>query len=329
MNLNSVHVILTYRCTRTCPHCFHFGSPDNEQVMTFAQMTRYIRAFSDVEGIGWVFFEGGEPTLYFPLLLEAIKAAKEVGLKAAVVTNGYWITSIRDTIPYFKRFRDVGLNALQISCDELHQNLRLNHLQADIVDVARKANVLCQYIGVSPKPADQEPAEARRGETIVSGHVAYRGRAAHRLLESQATWHWESFDECPHEELPDPYRLHVDPYGHVMVCQGIAIGNLERNGLGAIIKNYDPDQHPVVGPLIRGGPAALMKEHELDPHEGYVDACHLCYTARRQLRRGKKLTQLNPGVLYGGGRKRDAGGRKANRSGPGRRGGESPPQNTG
>ena len=37
-----------------------------------------------------------------------------------------------------------------------------------------------------------------------------------------------------------------------------------------------------------------------DHHEGYVDACHLCYNARRMLRREQKLDSLKPVFLYSG-----------------------------
>jgi len=40
--------------------------------------------------------------------------------------------------------------------------------------------------------------------------------------------------------------------------------------------------HPAI-PLLRGGPIGLVTEHGLAMTGGYVDECHLCYTAREQL----------------------------------------------
>ena len=62
--------------------------------------------------------------------------------------------------------------------------------------------------------------------------------------------------------------------------------------------DYDPQVHPIVGPLLAGGPAALVERYEL-PHEPrYADACHLCDHARRQLRpRFPEL--LTPDAMYG------------------------------
>jgi hypothetical protein len=315
MNLNAIHFILTYRCTQRCAHCFHFGAPYQDQVATLSQVKRYLNQIGAQPGVNWVFFEGGEPTLYFPLLIDAIRKARANGLHTAVVTNGYWITSIKDTIPWLRQFRDAGLDFMQISCDELHQNTRLEPLQPDIVDVCAKAGIRCQFIGVEVPMPNAEPLEARRGGTIVDGPIVFRGRAVQELTEEQATWLWSSFDECPHENLADPYRLHIDPYGAVMVCQGISIGNLEQASLAEILETYRPEEHPIVGPLLRGGPAALVREMELSHEEGYVDACHLCYKARKMLRRD--FTELlMPGALYGMTKKRQHGGR---RRGPKRR----------
>ena len=67
-----------------------------------------------------------------------------------------------------------------------------------------------------------------------------------------------------------------------------------------IMADYQPEQHPIVGPLVRGGPAELVRAHGLTPAEEYADACHLCYTARDQLR-ARFPESLGPGQMYGEG----------------------------
>lgn len=316
MNLNAVHIVLTYRCTRTCDHCFHFGKPGNAQVITSSQLKRYLSSIKSVSSVKWIFFEGGEPTLYFPLLIEGLRVAHEMGFNTAVVTNGYWITSVRDMIPWLRQFRDVNLNLLQISIDELHENTRLEPLQADITDAAERAGILCRFIGVRVPEPNDEPIGARRGETIVQGDIVFRGRAAHRLIEPQAKWLWSSFDECPHENLADPFRVHIEPYGNVMVCDGISIGKLGGTDLSAILNSYEPDEHAIVGPLTKGGPAQLAIDYELEHKKGYVDACHLCYSMRRSMLKDFGR-ELSPGFLYGN---RGSGGNKKKGSGRNRRG---------
>jgi hypothetical protein len=82
------------------------------------------------------------------------------------------------------------------------------------------------------------------------------------------------------------------------MCHGISLGNLFSMGLPDICKAHDPDAHPVIGPLLVGGPAELARRYGLRPKEGYADACHLCYESRLALRpRFPEI--LAPGQMYG------------------------------
>jgi hypothetical protein len=64
------------------------------------------------------------------------------------------------------------------------------------------------------------------------------------------------------------------------------------------MSNYDADAHPIIAPLLNGGPAALVEQFALDHEQGYADACHLCYLSRRELR-GLFPDILTPGQMYG------------------------------
>jgi hypothetical protein len=126
----------------------------------------------------------------------------------------------------------------------------------------------------------------------------YRGRAAEKLSGRAAHHPWESFDACPHEDLREPGRIHLDPLGDLHICQGIAIGNLFAQPLKQICAEYDADAHPICGPLLAGGPAALVSEYNLPHAPAYADACHLCYAARTALRQ-RFPECLHPDQMYG------------------------------
>ena len=112
----------------------------------------------------------------------------------------------------------------------------------------------------------------------------YRGRAAKMLVEKATSHPWEGFDSCPHEDLREPGRVHLDPLGNIHICQGISIGNVFETPLKEICEKYDADAHPICGLLLAGGPAALVTEYNLPHASHYADACHLCYEARTTLR---------------------------------------------
>lgn len=68
--------------------------------------------------------------------------------------------------------------------------------------------------------------------------------------------------------------------------------------LSELIKNYKGNAHPIAGPLLEGGPAAMAARYGLELASGHVDACHLCYEARKKLR-GKFPEYLGPARVYG------------------------------
>jgi MoaA/NifB/PqqE/SkfB family radical SAM enzyme len=106
------------------------------------------------------------------------------------------------------------------------------------------------------------------------------------------------FCECPYEDLREPGRVHVDPFGHVHLCQGISLGNVFETPLAEIVRRYDPDAHPIAGPLLAGGPAELVRRHGRPLEGGWADACHLCYETRRALR-PRYPEILAPDAMYG------------------------------
>jgi hypothetical protein len=264
-------------------------------------MSRLETAISQIRraaSVRWIYFEGGEPFLFFPLLLEAVRCAADRGFSTAVVTNGYWITSERDLGFTIRPLVAAGLKKLQISIDDLHRYRRLEHLKPQLLDMARRFRLTCQILGVEQKATDDEPLLERKGQTITEGEIVFRGRAVTHLAPDHAAWAWDSFDSCPHERLDDPQRLHLDPHGHVHLCQGTLLGNLDKDPLDLLLAGYEPAAHPIAGPLLRGGPAALVTQYGLAHEEGYADACHLCYHARSQLLE-RFPDVLGPPSVYG------------------------------
>jgi hypothetical protein len=49
---------------------------------------------------------------------------------------------------------------------------------------------------------------------------------------------------------------------------------------------------------VAGGPAELVRRYDLPHDDGYVDACHLCYSARAALRQ-RFPELLAPPNVYG------------------------------
>jgi hypothetical protein len=297
MKLTGLHFLLTYRCTSQCEHCFVWGSPAQAGVFTLAGIRQALEQARDLGTIEWVFFEGGEPFLFHPILVHAVRAAADLGFQVGAVTNAYWATTPEDARAWLEPFAG-QLHSLSASTDELHSDERVS-------SEARSVLRACEALGI---PADlimcdvPEAAEsaARRGEPVEGGAVMYRGRAAVTLAPKAPALPWDSFTECPHEQLDDPGRVHLDPLGNLHLCQGLVLGNLIERPLKDLVRAYRPKQHPIAGPLLQGGPAELVRRYDVPHAPAYADSCHLCYSARLALRT-RFPEVLRPGQMYGEG----------------------------
>lgn len=290
MKLEGLHLLLSYRCLFECDHCFVWGSPGQSGTMTVAQIHEILRQGKDLGSVEWVYFEGGEPFLYYPVLATGINFAKALGFRVGLVSNAYWATNEEDAIKWLEPFAG-ALEDLSISCDLYHAEEQVSVQASNARAAAQRLAIPVGLISVA------QPSEMNSG---ASSHdksaLRYRGRAAEVLTQGARLHSWETFSSCPYEQLQEPSRVHLDSFGYVQVCQGIAIGNLFEKPLKRIVEDYQAETHPIIGPLIEGGPAALYQpEFE---RTRFADACHLCFTARKTLRE-RFPEMLAPTQMYG------------------------------
>jgi len=217
-----------------------------------------------------------------------------MGISVGIVTNAYWANSVADAEERLRPFAG-RLADFTVSSDLFHCSESMGERPQNALVAAKWLNIPTGMISIA-QPAEE--AEETHGQIEDEGAVMYRGRAVEKLLEKATPHPWERFDSCPHEDLREPGRIHLDPLGNLHICQGIVIGNLFEKPLKQICEEYDADTHPICGPLLGGGPAALVTEYNLPHASHYADACHLCYEARTTLRaRFTKL--LTPDQMYG------------------------------
>jgi len=294
--LDGLHLLLTYRCTFECDHCFVWSSPRQGGTMTLDQIEQILRQARELGTVESIYYEGGEPFLYYAILVKGLEMAVDLGFQTGIVSNAYWATSQRDALEWLRPLAGM-IQDLSISDDRYHRSDETDRQIQNAIAAACALGIPIGKIGVAqPEVTNAAVSGGRlpRGES----EVMYRGRAAERLVSRATLRPWEQFTECPHENLRDPGRVHVDPFGNVHVCQGISLGNLFQTPLREIWEAYDPDAHPITGPLVAGGPVELVNRYELPHAESYADACHLCYRARLSLRAAFP-NALAPDQVYG------------------------------
>lgn len=296
MPLSGLHLLLTYQCPFECDHCFVWAGPRQSATLTTEQIATILAQAESLDTLRWIYFEGGEPFLYHPVLVRAVELASASGFKVGLVSNGYWATAEADAEEWLRPFAGM-VHDLSISSDLFHFSEKLSRQSRIASDAAGRLGIPVDVITISDPgggSGNEPTGQLPHGESP----VRFRGRAASVLAAHQPKAPWHTFTECPCEDLRDPGRVHIDPLGSVHICQGLTIGNLFERALVELWAGYDPEHHPIIGPLLSGGPAELARSLDLTTEEGYADACHLCYEARRQLRcRFPEL--LGPDQMYG------------------------------
>ncbi len=292
MELKGIHLLLTYQCLMECDHCFVWSSPSSQETMTLKQIVKLLSEAKKLGTVEWVWFEGGEPFLYYQTMVKGLEKAAEMGFKRGVLSNAYWATCVEDALEWLRPLARLGVGSLGLSSDPYHgEDIEAKRVKNG-VEAAMKLGIPVDIMATTKLPNMLGELPSGVGELM------YRGRAAEKLLEEAPRRAWSEFEECPYEDLVNPERVHVDPLGYVHVCQGLAIGNAGQSSFSEVIRSYDHSRHPVIQPLVKGGPVALVRRFGLSHKEEYADACHLCYTARLALR--KRFPQLlAPDQMYG------------------------------
>lgn len=280
--LEEVHFLLTYTCNMECDHCFVYSGPNAKGTFTLNQIREVLGELTKIGTIESVYFEGGEPFMFYPLMVEGIKLARDYGFKTGVVTNAYFATSEEDVELWLNPLVELGVSDLSISDDSFHCEEEEDSPAKRTLRVAKKLGMPLRSICIE-KPTVESGAGDSLGEPVVGGGALLKGRAVEKLTEDLPQRRYDEFTECPEEDLRNPKRVHLDPYGYVHLCQGLVMGNMWETPLSALVESYDADAHPICGPLLKGGPVLLAETHGVKHDDSYITACHFCYLVRLAL----------------------------------------------
>jgi len=293
-SLTQLHLLVTGECNFECDHCFVWGGPSQSNTMTLETIKHILGQAGELGSIEWIYFEGGEPFLDYPLLRSSVRLASECGFKVGIVTNAFWATSSAEAMELLQPFSGV-VEDLSISDDAYHGRKEGPRETTIARQAAEQLGIPVDFISITGPDSKDTCRQFADDESS----VCYRGRAAVKLAPLVQLKARDQFTRCPWEDLRNPQRVHVDSLGNMHICQGLSIGNLVDRPLVEVMRDYDPDSHPVIGALLDGGPVELVERYGLDHEQGYADACHLCYLSREKLR-GQFPDVLVLGQMYGG-----------------------------
>jgi MoaA/NifB/PqqE/SkfB family radical SAM enzyme len=78
-------ILLTYKYNLECDHCFLYSGPNARGTMTLPQVHSVLTESRKITSMKWIYFEGGEPFLFYPTLLEGVRLARDMGSKVGTV----------------------------------------------------------------------------------------------------------------------------------------------------------------------------------------------------------------------------------------------------
>jgi len=298
LELKGVHFLLTYRCDLECDHCFAWGSPKAKGVFTLDQIRHILTEAKKLGTVNYVSIEGGEPFLYYPVMIKTIREAVNLGFHVEILSNCYWATCPEDAVEWLLPIAEAKDVELSLSSDLYHGESWQTEEAKNAAKAARTLNMKAGIISIKYPNAETSCPSEIEGARVGLWELGYRGRAFSKLTEKASKKPWREFTKCPYEDFTKQERVHVDPLGYVHVCQGISIGNTWQKPFLKIIEEYNPYENPILEPLVRGGPVALVEKFSLPHDEVFADACHLCYAARLLLR-NKYPEILVPDQMYG------------------------------
>ena len=118
----AISLITTYKCTAACNGCCFNCTPHKSESMSLAKMKELIdEVCLDFPAIKLGILTGGECFTLGEDLYTIIQYMHDKGLHTRIVTNGYWATSIEKANRILSRLKSIGLDEINFSTGDCHQ----------------------------------------------------------------------------------------------------------------------------------------------------------------------------------------------------------------
>ena len=115
---------LTDKCNAACDICCFSCSPSRKNVLDKDVIKNYIDQMAELNSDNdkSISFTGGEALLFYDTVLDCISYAKKRGLRAGIVSNGFWGKDLKSASNILKELTGAGLTGLALSVDIYHQH---------------------------------------------------------------------------------------------------------------------------------------------------------------------------------------------------------------
>jgi radical SAM protein with 4Fe4S-binding SPASM domain len=245
-----------------------------------------LKAIDDAFNLGaeWVSLTGGEPFLELELLTNIVEYASGKGLSTEAVTNGFWATSVEVAENILAPLVEKGLDVLNLSIDDFHQEYVPLEYVRNAYQAASKLGIKIVLMTTTVKQSritSETIPQLLQDERIqVIGAQMIRDPNA-LLIETPITpvGRGESLTEHDYtlfteikcgEALRD---IGIRPNGDVYPCCGPlatdkVLGNIHQSSLKSILEEAQRD--PFYQKLRNG----------IDVSGAFTSRCHACLSTK-------------------------------------------------
>lgn len=287
---------LGYRCNMLCKSCF-IGDKlfDDKTALTYEEAIQIIESAARLQTIRSVAFVGGEPFVYYKLMLRiAAYVHRHYRCPLNVTTNGSWAKTHNSTRRLLDPLHDLGLGWLMLSLDQYHLEFGAIDQASNCLERALELdiNTSVQVIRRKGAPRAKDFCEALKGRLDVSrvqwieNPCSAIGNAKTMLRAEDLEWH----EDIPPGGCNAGEILNIQPDGEIKPCCGaglmskrLSLGNAKHQMVHEQVHRAEADS--LINCLIANqgprGLARLLRDAGrgdlVDRHAPFTDACHACH----------------------------------------------------
>jgi hypothetical protein len=274
-----------------------------------ARLLRYIEEASKVSSIRLVVFSGGECFLLGQDLAEAVGRASSLGMLTRCVSNGFWARSARTARARLQPLVDAGLNEINFSTGDEHQEwvpiervavgtsvaLRMGLTVAIAVERHREGHFTLEHLVSNPALAEvlSDPELRRRLRLLQSPWITEDTVGADQMQNQQSGINKNNLIYGGCNSVLS--TLVISPSEYLAACCGLTheqipemrLGSLREHSLADLIAEGKSD-FLKLWLMIEGPLRILSWAAEKDPtiqweglYRHHCDACRAIYTDHR------------------------------------------------
>ena len=158
-----LHILLTYKCSLRCSHCYVYSHQRAAGKISLRKISHFLKNGRKLPDIKRIYYGGGEPFTQYPLLLKAVRRARQYGFEVGVETNGYFARTEEAGMRFLRPLAAMGIQDIRISNDRLHYRNPDSSPARRAMNAAQQLGIATTLVRI-PFPEEKDTGNSVNGE---------------------------------------------------------------------------------------------------------------------------------------------------------------------